>query len=198
MKKSAITAIAIASICFAGQALANPTNIALNKAVSLSGVFGTDPGPWTSASPVPAQNLTDGIFLPEQSQWNIGSVWWNGATHPENYAQIDLGGLFSINSFTIQADDNDTYRIGYKVGNGSWQTAWDAPAPGPWGLVTSSQTLAAPILADALRFTATGGDGYYAVSEIQAIGSPVPVPAAAWLLGSGLLGLIGVSRSKAA
>lgn len=195
MKHLSIMALIISSACFTGQVLANSSNIALNKAVTLSGVFGTDQGPWTYQSSVPAQTLTDGVFLAEHSQWNIGSVWWNGYTNPGNYAQIDLGGLFAIDSFKIQADDNDTYRMEYKVGNGNWQTTWYFLAPGGWGLTTSSGAPASPILADALRFTAIGGDGYYSVSEIQAFGaSAVPVPAAVWLLGSGLLGLVGVAR----
>lgn len=41
-------------------------------------------------------------------------------------------------------------------------------------------------------------DGVWLTSQNGAIfGSPVPVPAAAWLFGSGLLGLIGVARRKA-
>lgn len=38
--------------------------------------------------------------------------------------------------------------------------------------------------------------GFNATFEGQAMPSAVPVPAAAWLLGSGLLGLVGVSRRK--
>lgn len=43
-------------------------------------------------------------------------------------------------------------------------------------------------------FIDIGGIHYEVLAEIQA----VPVPAAAWLLGSGLLGLIGVARRKTA
>jgi hypothetical protein len=32
--------------------------------------------------------------------------------------------------------------------------------------------------------------------DLSAAASPVPVPAAAWLFGSGLLGLVGVARRK--
>ena len=48
----------------------------------------------------------------------------------------------------------------------------------------------------------TSLDGYYGTSSINLLlyrddpVSPIPVPAAAWLFGSGLLGLIGVARRK--
>lgn len=43
------------------------------------------------------------------------------------------------------------------------------------------------------------GVGQDVEGEIDALAAPaaVPVPAAAWLMGSGLLGLIGVARRKA-
>ena len=37
-----------------------------------------------------------------------------------------------------------------------------------------------------------------AISHVSIMGSPVPVPAAVWLFGSGLLGLVGVARRKRA
>ena len=165
-------------------------NIALGKSVTLYGTFGTDPGPWTSESPVPAASLTDGVFLNETHQWDLDSVWWNGSAHPEDYAQIDLGGAYTISGFTVQADDNDTYRIQYRVGDGDWQTAWEVPAIASWGLVTRTTTLSEPIVADALRFTATSGDSYYSVSEIQAIGVAVPEPGMSGLLAAAL-GVLG-------
>jgi hypothetical protein len=35
----------------------------------------------------------------------------------------------------------------------------------------------------------TDGGGYFMVDDIEITGSPVPAPAAVWLLGGGLLGL---------
>ena len=38
--------------------------------------------------------------------------------------------------------------------------------------------------------------GYFGADNIEVTGNPVPVPAAFWLLGSGLLGLLGIRRKK--
>lgn len=50
---------------------------------------------------------------------------------------------------------------------------------------------------DAIFLTATGYDYNFGVNITSETSSVVPVPAAVWLLGSGLLGLIGVARHKA-
>jgi hypothetical protein len=50
-----------------------------------------------------------------------------------------------------------------------------------------------------LRFTATGGDGYYAVSEIEANGQrigSVPEASSSFMLLAGALGLIGALRRR--
>ena len=41
-----------------------------------------------------------------------------------------------------------------------------------------------------------GGGTFTGLSEVQFNGSPVPIPGAVWLLGSGLMGLIAVRRRK--
>ena len=103
----------------------------------------------------------------------------------------------------VQADDNDAYRVEYWTGT-AWQSAWEVPnydAYG-WGLQTrpnpdnntEKYLLPSPITTDKLRFMATSGDNCYSVSEIQAFGTLVPLPASVLLLGSGLAGLAGVRR----
>ena len=42
----------------------------------------------------------------------------------------------------------------------------------------------------------TDGGGYFMIDDIQITGNPVPVPAAVWLLGSGLIGLIGLGKKQ--
>lgn len=45
--------------------------------------------------------------------------------------------------------------------------------------------------------TSTGSaGGYYAIAMISAPPEPVPIPTAAWLMGSGLIGLIAVARRR--
>ena len=170
---------------FACSANATVTNVALGAAVTLNGTFGGDQGFWGDKPLADKQTLTDGIFVPKQQQWNAGSVYWNSL---ENSIGIKLPASHAIGGFKVQSDDNDTYRIEYRQG-GNWVTAWDVPAVNSYGLVTRGTTLASAITADELRFTATGGDGYYSVTEIQVL-SPVPEPEewAMMLVAAGLVG----------
>ena len=167
--------------------------------VSLNGTFFTDSGGWGPGSQAAPADLVDGVYQPEQHQWNFDSIWWNGFTQPSNNIVLNLGGTFAINDLKVQADNNDTYLLEYLGTDLVWYNAWAIPSVDSWGLVTRSTTLGAPIVASQLRFTATGGDGYYAVSEIEANGrkiSNVPDTASSLLLLTGALGLIGALRRR--
>jgi len=147
-------------------------NIALGKPVTLHGVYGTGGAFCGSPPPAPAASLTDGVFLPESTCWQSGAMWWD-ANQPGTAANnivIDLMGQFEITSFSVQADNNDTYRLDYRDPSNNWTTAWDVPTICCFGLTTRTVDLGSPIVATALRFTATSGDLVYSVSEIQAVG----------------------------
>ena len=188
---------------------ASVTNVAFGKAVTLEdGAFFT--GGWGSGQTVNSQTVVDGIFFPKNRQWDQGPVWWDDRDGVANHLVIDLGGTFTLESFVIQADDNDAYLLEYwNPDTAVWQTAWNLPNYNNlgWGMQTRPNvynnleryTLGSTITTDALRFSGNLGnsDRLFSVSEIQAFGhaSPVPLPAAVWLFGSGLIGL-GLFRRK--
>ena len=193
--KKLITLLAACSALVAAQA----GTATAGSTVSLDGTFFTDPGVWGAGSQAAPADLVDGVYQPEGHQWNLDSVWWNGNTQPSNNITINLAGTYAITDLSVQADDNDNYLLEYLGTDLAWHNAWAIPSVDSWGLITRSTILGAPIVTSELRFTATGGDGYYAVSEIEANGQrigSVPEASSSFMLLAGALGLIGALRRR--
>lgn len=184
----------------AALAVAGPAAAAVNiipaatNSVSVSGTFGVlrAGSPWVVGGTGPDVFAPiDGVFEPEGQQWNNSSFWWDEDPsvnrEPVTYT-VFLDGLYAMNRFVVQADDNDSYRLEWWDG-GAWQNAWDIPAVFTFGLVTRDSGLLAPVTTDRLRFTATGGDNYYAISELQAFLVPEPATWALMIAGFGLAGV---------
>ncbi len=206
------TAIVIVAL-FAISTTANATpvtNVALNKQVTLEGIFFT-PYTWghgsgsyptkpttPAAKQALADTVTDGKFKHDGAQWNKKTVWWDTHNRPPAYVNIELGGTFYLESFIVQADDNDAYLLEYWNLNAlNWATAWNVPnvdwrdGVNLWGMQTrpnddddddddddehgdddgdARYVLGTPIKTTKLRLSGVGGDKYYSTSEIQAFG----------------------------
>ena len=193
--KKLITLLAACSALIAAHA----GTATAGSTVSLNGTFFTDPGSWGAGTQAAPADLVDGVYQPEGHQWNLDSIWWNGITQPTNSITIALAGVYAITDFSVQADDNDSYLLEYFGTDLAWHNAWAIDPVYSWGLITRTTTLGAPIIASQLRFTATGGDGYYAVSEIEANGrkiSSVPETTSSMMLLAGAFGMIGALRRR--
>jgi len=191
--------IIITLIMSASLAMSDVTNVALNKSVTLAGGNFFENG-WGGTTVVSPDTVVDGLFLPRSTQWDQGAVWWDSNDGAQRSVMINLLGTFSIESFIVQADDNDAYKLYYwNLNSSEWLLAYLVPAIGGWGMQTRPDPTdnterylsGAPITTNALKFEGFGGDLLYSVSEIQAYGTAVPEPTLLILLCSGLLGLLG-------
>ena len=155
------------------------TNVAFNGTVTLDGAgFGAFSAQWGAGSLANAQTVTDGQYLPNNQQWNIGTLFWNGAGggEPNTSFTVQLLQKSSVTGFALQADNNDDYGVEYKNAQGNWIGLITLSPHRSGGLDFVQMTLAAPVVTDAFRIKSVGGDGFYSVSEFQALGAVVAVP----------------------
>lgn len=215
-KRLGMAAAAVLALATTGSAAAAvnivPTHTSSVEVTNLAGVLraGSPWGPGSTASNTFAP--IDGVFAPENQQWNNGSFWWDedASVNPlgKVYWTVLFDAAYTLDRFVVQADDNDSYRLEWWDG-ATWQTAWDVAAVNTFGLVTRDSGVIGPITTDRLRFSSLTGDNYYALSELQAFSAAIPEPAV-WamllmgfaLVGTGLrsrhpaLASRGVSRSR--
>lgn len=132
---------------------------------------------------------------------------------------VDLGGLYYVDDIRCSVDNNDDYIITYSTNNIDWslllsiskdignsndgmdtfstiQNDPDIFMGEIW--YEESIDFTNPVIAQYIRVKSStvpgAGDNAKAVGELQAIGYAVSIPGAVWLLGSGLLGLVGLRR----
>lgn len=195
----------VAALAFAGLAAsAMAENVALNASVTLSNTAGFgDSSGWDGGLLADAATVTDGVFLPINTQWNVGTVFWTG-NYGVDTITVTLAHQSLVNELVIQADNDNNYLVEYLNSANVWQAAAVLSPNRSWGQDNGSATLAAPVLTTAFRISGTGdaGDLRFSVSEFQAIGQvvAVPEPATYGMLGAGLalLGVVARRQSRRA
>lgn len=185
-------AAALLVVVVTGAAASAQVNVALNRPVTL--VAGAADGEALST-------LTDGLFLPREQQWQTGTVWWQGI---EPVFEIDLGGVFVLDSAIAQVDDNDSYLLLFHdIPTDTFLPLWNIPNFDSFG--SGMQTRPNPeddterfffpagaVSTDRIRLLADAGDGSYSAAEVQVFA--VPTPGAAALMGLG--GLVCLRRRR--
>jgi hypothetical protein len=111
-----------------------------------------------------AVTITDGALASFGEVWNSGSA----AILPSAATSLitDLGAPQTIGAAFLQADANDHYTLSGSLDGVNFDQLWDAP-PVPGGGLQIRRTDRLKATARFLRLTASGGDGYYSVSELQ-------------------------------
>ena len=150
-------------------------NVALGKPVTLNGnfppfeLFCGPPPPQAAAS-----TITDGVFLPEGTCWQLGAVYWHIAQpgSGNNSIDIDLQGTFVLDGAIVQGDNNDAYQLQYRDPQGVYHDWWLVPEVGGSGLKTRTNLNLLPVMATGLRIFGVDNlsDGAHSISEVQIFG----------------------------
>lgn len=184
----------------------------------MGGSNGSDTFGWGGFSGVNVMNDGSHLYvvggIATSNDWRIAGYDYSlNALSSASFTPVNGGGSefgsapgwgFAINGSLFLGDNHASGHISQRINAATGaSSAVDFTLTG-FGSNLYITNASYDVLNDALYLHSYGGGGaYYKVSGAsQAFGAPapavVPVPAAAWLLGPGLLGLVGVARRKAA
>ncbi len=207
-------AFVAATLAAAGTPLHAQTNVALGKTVTGFGSFGGDASRdgfvWPNPAPASLSTLTDGVIVPDGTQWQTGTVWWDRGAFgtpgeaPESFfstrVEIDLGSVFALTGAGFSFDNNDSYAFFTRNDAADeWQYWFDILCPSCAPGMVSDRFPNEPALFQTARFVAVSafeGDGFYSLSEIELYAATVPEPGTLLLLAVGLGGLILRARKR--
>ncbi len=111
-----------------------------------------------------APRLNDGIAVGRGAGWKSDAtcVFTSGSS----FVEFDLGASKTLRAGWLQGDNNDTYTVSVSDDAQTWKTLWNAAPVSEAGMQErSSDTLEGS--GRYVRITASGGDGKFALSEIQ-------------------------------
>jgi hypothetical protein len=206
--------VAGAMLLFGGAAQAGVINVFANGGFEVnSGVGGLATG-WQSAGvdgyQVINSDFNSGSFSIEISAPAVqGGVALQNSVEDGGNPELDAASTTPTLSFWAKGggtSDFTAYALRYLNSTGGiladsgLQDIGGVINPNTWTNITLS-TLTVPVGATAafIEFTqATGGveDAFLRIDDVVLNANVVPVPAAVWLFGSGLIGLVGVARRK--
>lgn len=141
-----------------------------------------------NCQPAPASNDCDVRFAFTHFDMDVGGEFtFTGSSGFIEYNTSDVfGELVGTGDWTTMQILEPPF--GYSLGNYEGWLDFELPASIGWSMTSDGIVGKSPELVIAQM-------GTYGVS-LERVGPVVPVPAAVWLFGSGLLGLIGVARRK--
>jgi hypothetical protein len=124
----------------------------------------------------------EGMFSPIANKGDLRALKGDGSGYPDYYSSPNSNTYFGVSGACIECDHNATLNLAFL------ELSWNGTG---YDLFTTSQGF------DQV-FTNTGrGFGYDNEQYSTFLNiAPVPIPAAAWLMSSALIGLIGISRRR--
>jgi hypothetical protein len=184
-----VTKLADAPTAWATAMAATPDTLSKpgTWSVTPSTRIGNKPGDWRS--PFDNESLPG---LPNNSAYIGKSYWAVGPDNPTNPARMTFA--TDQNSLSFLWGSVDTYNtLEFYLNSVLQGKVTDFSFAGNQSGRGASYVKITGVVFDEIRFGSTQLDAFE-FSNLST--TPVPIPAAAWLLGSGLLGLFGLARRK--